>query len=97
MMYYYIYKILLYLQTTDNLIVDIGSEKLSYKNMMLKNGKSFRFKKSYYSFTIYEYKYLFILAKSFTPVPFSVAKALIEGLKSEVVIQNNNAKNIFQI
>ncbi|MGB5793427.1 SDR family oxidoreductase, partial [Poseidonibacter sp.] len=31
----------------------------------------------------------------FTPVPFIVAKALIEGLKSEVIIQNNNAKKYF--
>jgi hypothetical protein len=31
----------------------------------------------------------------FTPVPFSIAKALIEGLKSEVVIQNDNAKKYF--
>ena len=31
----------------------------------------------------------------FTPVPFSVAKALIEGLKSEVVIQNDNPKKYF--
>ncbi|MFA6192810.1 MAG: hypothetical protein WC665_10735 [Sulfurimonas sp.] len=31
----------------------------------------------------------------FTPVPFSVAKALIEGLKSEVTIQNNNAAEFY--
>jgi hypothetical protein len=31
----------------------------------------------------------------FTPVPIVVAKALIEGLKSEVVMQNDNAKKYF--
>lgn len=31
----------------------------------------------------------------FTPVPFGVAKALIEGLKSEVTIQNDNAVKYF--
>ncbi len=31
----------------------------------------------------------------FTPVPFTVAKALIEGLKSEVTIQNENAREFF--
>ena len=31
----------------------------------------------------------------FTPVPFSVAKALIEGLKSEVTMQNDNANIYF--
>jgi len=31
----------------------------------------------------------------FTPVPFTVARSLIEGLSSEVVIQNDNAKRFF--
>ena len=31
----------------------------------------------------------------FTPVPFSIAKALIEGLKSEVIMQNDNAQKYF--
>jgi hypothetical protein len=31
-----------------------------------------------------------------TPVPYRIAKALVEGLKSETIIQNENAKKYFQ-
>jgi len=30
-----------------------------------------------------------------TPISFRIAKALVEGLKSETIIQNNNAKKYF--
>ena len=85
----------LYLQTTDNLVVDIGSEKLSYKNMMLKTAKVLGLKRVIIPLPFMSINISSYWLNLFTPVPFSVAKALIEGLKSEVVIQNNNAKKYF--
>lgn len=83
------------IDTKENLIVDIGSEELSYRDMMVKTGKVLGLKR-----VLIPVPFLTISLSSywlnlFTPVPFTVAKALIEGLKSEVTIQNDNAKKYF--
>lgn len=85
----------LYLEVKENLIVDIGSAQLSYKEMMEKTAlalglKRFLIPVPFMSINISSY-----WLNLFTPVPFTIAKALIEGLKSEVVIQNQNARKYF--
>ena len=85
----------LHLQTKENLMIDIGSEKLSYKNMMLKTAKVLGLKRVIIPLPFMSINISSYWLNLFTPVPFSVAKALIEGLKSEVVIQNDNAKKYF--
>ena len=85
----------LYLGVRENLIVDIGSAQLSYKEMMEKTAlalglKRFLIPVPFMSINISSY-----WLNLFTPVPFTIAKALIEGLKSEVVIQNQNARKYF--
>ena len=85
----------LFLEQKKNLIVDIGTEQLSYRQMMLKTASAlglqrYIIKVPFMSITVSSY-----WLNLFTPVPFSVAKALIEGLKSEVVKQNDNAKIYF--
>ena len=83
------------LETKENIIVDIGSEELSYRDMMKKTGEVLGLTR-----VLIPVPFLTISLSSywlnlFTPVPFIVAKALIEGLKSEVTIQNDNAKKYF--
>ncbi len=85
----------LHLEYDKNLVVDIGSEQLSYKEMMLQSAKALGLKRY-----LLPVPYMSINISSqwlnlFTPVPFSVAKALVEGLESEVIIQNDNAKKYF--
>lgn len=85
----------LYLGVRENLIVDIGSAQLSYKEMMEKTAlalglKRFLIPVPFMSINISSY-----WLNLFTPVPFTIAKALIEGLKSEVIIQNQNARKYF--
>jgi uncharacterized protein YbjT (DUF2867 family) len=85
----------LHLEYDKNLVVDIGSEQLSYKEMMLQTANALGLKRyllpvPYMSINISSY-----WLNIFTPVPFNVAKALVEGLESEVVIQNDNAKKYF--
>lgn len=85
----------LYIKEENSVIVDIGAEELSYREMMLQTAQALGLKRY-----IIKVPFLSIGLSSywlnlFTPVPFSVAKALIEGLKSEVTIQNNNAKKYF--
>ena len=85
----------LYLKTDGNLIVDIGSEKLSYKDMMLKTAKALGLKRIIVPLPFMSINLSSYWLNLFTPVPFGVAKALIEGLKSEVTIQNDNAVKYF--
>lgn len=85
----------LYLEKKENLIVDIGSEQLSYKNMMLKTAKVLGLKRYLIPLPFMSINLSSYWLNLFTPVPFTVAKALIEGLKSEVIIQNDHAKRYF--
>ncbi|MDD3054373.1 MAG: SDR family oxidoreductase [Aliarcobacter sp.] len=85
----------LYLDMKENLIVDIGSEQLSYKNMMLKTAKALGLKRYLITLPFMSINLSSYWLNLFTPVPYAVAKALIEGLKSEVIIQNDNAKKYF--
>jgi len=85
----------IYLKEKDNLIIDIGAEQLTYKEMMLKTAEALGLKRyiiplPFLSITLSSY-----WLNLFTPVRFGVAKALIEGLKSEVIIQNDNAIKYF--
>lgn len=85
----------IFLEEKKNLVVDIGSEQLTYRDMMIEAGKALGLKRfliplPFLSITLSSY-----WLNLFTPIPFTVAKALIEGLKSEVVIQNDHAKKYF--
>ena len=83
------------LQEKENLIIDIGSEQLTYKEMMLQTAKALGLKRVIIPLPFLSINLSSYWLNLFTPVPFSVAKALIEGLKSEVIIQNQNAKKYF--
>ena len=80
---------------TGSHIVDIGSEKLCYQEMMVQCAETMGLKR-----LIIPVPFLSIGLSSywlniFTPVPFSVAASLIKGVRSEVVVQNDNAKTLF--
>ncbi|WP_368030377.1 SDR family oxidoreductase [Arcobacter sp. s6] len=83
------------LEYKENLIVDIGSKALSYKEMMIKTATALGLKRVIIPLPFMSINISSYWLNLFTPVPFSVAKALIEGLKSEVTIQNDNAKKYF--
>ena len=85
----------LYLEVKENLIVDIGSEQLKYKDMMKKTANALGLKRFLIPVPFMSINISSYWLNLFTPVPFTVAKALIEGLKSEVVIQNQNARKYF--
>jgi uncharacterized protein YbjT (DUF2867 family) len=83
------------LETKENLVVDIGSKALSYKEMMIGTANALGLKRVIIPLPFMSINISSYWLNLFTPVPFSVAKALIEGLKSEVTIQNDNAKKYF--
>lgn len=83
------------LENEENLVIDIGTKAQSYRDMMLDTAKALGLKRilipvPFMSINISSYWLIL-----FTPVSFAVAKELIEGLKSEVVIQNDLAKKYF--
>ena len=83
------------LNVKGDLVVDIGAEKISFRDMLLGAAGAFGLKRlilpvPFFSPKLSSYWLVFI-----TPVPFSVASALIDGLKYETVLLNDNAKKYF--
>ncbi|MBE0492128.1 MAG: SDR family oxidoreductase [Sulfurospirillum sp.] len=83
------------LETDKNLIIDIGSQQMSYKDMMIQTASVLGLKRYIFPVPLMSINLSSYWLNLFTPVPFKVAKALIEGLKSEVTVQNDNAKKYF--
>jgi len=82
-------------EVEKNLIVDIGAQQLSYREMMEGTAKALGLKRYIIPVPFMSINISSYWLNLFTPVPYSVAKALIEGLKSEVVIQNDHAQKYF--
>lgn len=85
----------LFLEYKKTITIDIGSQQLSYGDMMIQTAQAFGLKRKLIPLPFLSINISSYWLNLFTPVPFSMAKALIEGLESEVVIQNNNAKKYF--
>lgn len=80
---------------TQTHIVDIGSEVLSYGEMMKKCAKVMGLKRFIIPVPFLSIGLSSYWLNVFTPVPFNVASSLIAGLRSEVVLQNDNAAKLF--
>ncbi len=78
-----------------NLVVDIGSQKMTYKEMMLEASEVLGLRRWIFPLPILTIKLSSYWLNLFTPVPYNVAKSLIEGLSSEVVVQNDNASRYY--
>lgn len=85
----------LYLDYDKNLVVDIGAKKMMYKEMMLETAEALGLKRYLFAVPFMSINFSSYWLNFFTPVPFGIAKALIEGLKSEVTVQNENAEKYF--
>ena len=83
------------LDTKKNVIVDIGSDQMSFKDMLIRASKVMGLKRLLIPVPLLTPRlssYWLILV---TPISFRIAKALVDGLKSETIIQNDNAKKYF--
>lgn len=83
------------LSIKGNLVVDIGSEKMTYKEMMLGCATALGLRRWIFPLPVLTINLSSYWLNFFTPVPYTVARSLIEGLSSEVVIQNDHAKQYF--
>ena len=75
--------------------VDIGAEKMSFKDMLLRAAGVMGLKRTIILVPLLSPRLSSYWLKLMTPVPFPIAKALTQGLKSETTIQNDNARKYF--
>lgn len=78
-----------------NLVVDIGTEPMSFKDMLLQAAKVMDLKRRVITIPFFSPKLSSYWLVLITPVQFKLARSLVEGLKSETIIQNENAEKYF--
>ncbi len=79
----------------ENLIVDIGSEKMMFKDMLLRAADVMELKRYIIPVPVLSPWLSSYWLMLMTPVPFPIARALIQGLKSETTVKNENARKYF--
>ena len=75
--------------------VDIGADRLNFKRMMIEAAEVMGLKRYLFPVPVLTPRISSYWLILFTPVPYKVAAALIEGLKSETVILIDNARLYF--
>jgi uncharacterized protein YbjT (DUF2867 family) len=85
----------IHLAEKKDLIVDIGAETLSFKQMMQQAAEVMGLRRFLIPVPVLSPKISSYWLILFTPVPLRLAAALVEGLKSETVLQNDNASRFF--
>ena len=83
------------LDTKKNLVVDIGSNQMSFKEMLIRASDVMGFRRILIPVPLLTPRLSSYWLIIITPVSNRIAKALVEGLKSETVVQNDNAKRYF--
>ena len=79
----------------ENLVVDIGSESMSFKEMMLQTADVIGLRRWILEVPVLTPRLSSYWLILFTTVPYKVAAALVEGLRSETIVQNDNAEQFF--
>ncbi len=85
------------LPETPSLMVDIGEETMSYGDLMLRVAAAMGLKRYLIPVNVLTPKLSSYWLTLFTPVPYSVASSLIEGLKSQVTLTNDLRHDYFTI
>jgi uncharacterized protein YbjT (DUF2867 family) len=83
------------LETKENLIIDIGSEEMSFKHMLERAARVMGLRRLLIPVPILSTRLSSYWLILFSPVSYRIARALVDGLKSETIIQNDNAKIYF--
>lgn len=83
------------LDCQDNLVVDIGCGRMKFGDMLLEAAKAMGLQRFIIPVPVLTPRLSAYWLLLFTPVPFKVAAALVEGLKSETVLQNDHAARYF--
>ncbi len=78
-----------------NLVVDIGCGKLSFQQMMQQAAEVMGLKRYLFPVPVLSPRLSSYWLIIFTPLPYKLASALVEGLKSETILQNDNAARFY--
>ena len=78
-----------------NLVVDIGCEELSFQQMMQQAAEVMGLKRYLFPVPLLSPRLSSYWLILFTPIPYTLASALVEGLKSETTLQNDNAARFY--
>jgi len=84
-----------HLAADDTLAVDIGGEEMTFGEMMLATGQTMGLRRWIIRVPVLTPKLSSYWLILFTPVPYRLAAALIEGLRSETVVTNDLARRLF--
>lgn len=79
----------------ENLVVDIGSTPLDFRGMMLGAARVMGLRRYLLPVPVLSPRLSSYWLLLFTQVPYKIASALIEGLKSETLVLNDNAGKYF--
>lgn len=79
----------------ENRIIDIGGEIMSFRQMLTEAARVMGLRRLLFSVPVLSPRLSAYWLVLFTPVPFRMAQALVEGLKSETVAQNDLARRLF--
>jgi uncharacterized protein YbjT (DUF2867 family) len=94
--------VLAYLQASielshrGNLVVDIGCEELSFQQMMQQAAEVMGLKRYLFPVPVLSPRLSSYWLILFTPIPYKLASALVEGLKSETTLQNDHAAQFYK-
>jgi uncharacterized protein YbjT (DUF2867 family) len=83
------------LEKTGNIVVDIGAEIMSFRQMMAAAAHTMGLKRLIIPVPVLSPRLSSYWLVFITTVPIKMATALVEGLKSETVQQNDNAALLF--
>lgn len=79
----------------ENVVVDIGSEKISFQQMIAQAAEIMGLRRYMIPVPFLSPKLSSYWLILFTPIPYKLASSLVEGLKSETVRENDNARLYF--
>ncbi len=83
------------LDSMQNLVVDIGTLPMSFKEMMVEAARIMGLRRFIMPVPVLTPRLSSFWLILFTPVPYKIAAALVEGLRSETLQQNDHAARYF--
>lgn len=82
-------------EVQGNLMVDVGSEQMSFKEMLERAARVMGLRRILIPVPVLSTRLSSYWLILFSPVSYRIARALVDGLKSETIIQNDNARTYF--
>ncbi|MGB3223173.1 MAG: SDR family oxidoreductase [Desulforhopalus sp.] len=80
---------------SQNCIIDIGAEPLTFEEMMQQAAEQMGLRRYLIPVPFLSPTYSSYWLILFTPIPRKIATALVQGLKYETLVQNDNASKLF--